>query len=112
MLTAGARTRQGTWMPGIVEHLHLAAGAGEDRAALSDHPGKANAGQYAGVMPQREPVRKHDVTCSSRFELRSCHAIRGDQEQVSANWIRQPMVLLLSAGAEALDERFWIASHR
>ena len=27
----------------------LAAGAGEDRAALSGRPRKANAGQYAGV---------------------------------------------------------------
>ncbi|RLS21304.1 MAG: hypothetical protein DWH71_04865, partial [Planctomycetota bacterium] len=33
---------------------HLAAGAGEDRAALSGHPRKANAGQYAGVMQQPE----------------------------------------------------------
>jgi hypothetical protein len=28
-----------------VEHPHLAAGAGEDRAALSGHPRKADAGQ-------------------------------------------------------------------
>ncbi len=91
---------------------NLAALAGEDRAALSGHPRKANADQYAGVMPQREPVPKRDVTCSSRFELRSCHAIRGDQEKVSANWIRQALVLLLGARTEAFDERFWIASHR
>ena len=52
MLTAGARTRQGTWVPGIVESHDLAAGAEEDRAALSGRPRKANAGQYPGVMPQ------------------------------------------------------------
>jgi hypothetical protein len=63
-------------------------------------------------MPHRESVRKRDVTCSSRFELRSCHTIRGDQEQVSADWIRQTLVLLFGARAEALDERFWITSHR
>jgi hypothetical protein len=45
VLTAGARTRQALWQPGLVEHPHLAAGAGEDRAALSGHPRKANAGQ-------------------------------------------------------------------
>jgi hypothetical protein len=28
-----------------LEPVHLAAGAGEDRAALSGHPRKANAGQ-------------------------------------------------------------------
>ncbi|PHX77971.1 MAG: hypothetical protein CK544_04785 [Planctomycetaceae bacterium] len=39
-------------MPGIVEHLHLAAGAGEDRAALSGHPRKANADQYEIVLHQ------------------------------------------------------------
>ena len=66
MLTAGARTRQGTWMPGIVESHDLAASAGEDRAALSGHPRKADAGQYesvlhqdqyAGVMQQPAPLR-------------------------------------------------------
>ena len=36
-----------------LRHRTLAAGAGEDRAALSGRPRKANAGQYAGVMPQR-----------------------------------------------------------
>ena len=36
-----------------LEPVHLAAGAGEDRAALSGHPRKANAGQYESVMPQR-----------------------------------------------------------
>ena len=44
--------------------LALAAGAGEDRAALSGRPRKANASQYesvmhqvqyATVMPQRQP---------------------------------------------------------
>ena len=108
MLTAGARTRQGTLTTRVCEKPHLAAGAGEDRAALSGHPRKANAGQYEIVLQQ---ARRRDVTCSSRFELRSCHAIRGDQEQVSANWIRQTLVLLFGARAEALDERFWIASH-
>jgi hypothetical protein len=39
-------------MPRIVEHLHLAAGAGEDKAALSGHPRKADAGQYAIVLHQ------------------------------------------------------------
>ena len=56
-------------------YSNLVAGAGEDRAALSGRPRKADAGQYANVMQQ---VRKRNVTCSSRFELRSCHAIRGD----------------------------------
>ncbi len=51
MLTAGARTRQGTWMPGVGTRS-LAALAGEDRAALSGRPRKANAGQYTRVMPQ------------------------------------------------------------
>jgi hypothetical protein len=32
---------------------NLAAGAGEDWAALSGRPRKANAGQYESVMPQR-----------------------------------------------------------
>jgi hypothetical protein len=39
-------------MPRIVERHNLAAGAGEDRAALSGHPRKANAGQYATVLHQ------------------------------------------------------------
>ena len=38
--------------------LALDASAGEDRAALSGRPRKANADQYAGVIPPREPVRK------------------------------------------------------
>ncbi len=62
MLTAGARTRKGAWMPGFVEHPHLAAGAEEDRAALSGRPRKANAGQYKRVMPQRRPVRNRDAS--------------------------------------------------
>ena len=41
-------------MPWIVESHDLAAGAEEDRAALSGRPRKANAGQYATVMPQRD----------------------------------------------------------
>ena len=36
-----------------LEPVPLAAGAGEDRAALSGHPRKANAGQYESVMQQR-----------------------------------------------------------
>jgi hypothetical protein len=36
----------------VCETPHLAAGAGEDRAALSGHPRKANAGQYTGAMQQ------------------------------------------------------------
>ena len=36
-----------------LEPAHLAAGAGEDRAALSGHPRKADAGQYASVMQKR-----------------------------------------------------------
>jgi hypothetical protein len=39
-------------MPRIVERHDLAAGAGEDRAALSGHPRKANAGQYESVLHQ------------------------------------------------------------
>jgi hypothetical protein len=35
-----------------LEPAHLAAGAGEDRAALSGHPRKANAGQYESVLHQ------------------------------------------------------------
>jgi hypothetical protein len=35
-----------------LEPDHLAAGAEEDRAALSGRPRKANAGQYDGVMHQ------------------------------------------------------------
>jgi hypothetical protein len=38
-------------------YLHqrtLAAGAGEDWAALSGRPRRADAGQYAGVMPAGE----------------------------------------------------------
>ena len=36
-----------------LEPVPLAAGAGEDRAALSGRPRKANAGQYESVMQQR-----------------------------------------------------------
>ena len=52
MLTAGARTLKARWQLGIVEHPHLAAGAEEDRAALSGRPRKANASQYESVMHQ------------------------------------------------------------
>ena len=58
----GGSHTEGTWMPGIVEHLHLAAGAGEDWAALSGRPRKADAGQYKGVMQQHAPVRNRDAT--------------------------------------------------
>jgi hypothetical protein len=58
----GGSNTEGTWMPGIVEHPHLAAGAGEDRAALSGHPRKADAGQYAGVMPQPDPRQTRDAS--------------------------------------------------
>ncbi|MEN9641582.1 MAG: hypothetical protein RIR77_771 [Planctomycetota bacterium] len=51
MLTAGARKRKARAYHGL-EPVHLAAGAGEDRAALSGHPRKANAGQYAIVLHQ------------------------------------------------------------
>ncbi len=45
-----------------LEPDYLAAGAGEDRAALSGRPRKANAGQYETVMQQRAPVRNRDAT--------------------------------------------------
>jgi hypothetical protein len=51
VLTAGARTRNGACIPGTGTRS-LAAGAVEDRAALSGRPRKANAGQYTRVMPQ------------------------------------------------------------
>jgi hypothetical protein len=35
----------------MITNRRLAAGAGEDRAALSGRSRKADAGQYAGVMP-------------------------------------------------------------
>ena len=37
----------------MTTNRRLDAGAGEDRAALSGHPRKADAGQYEGVMQQR-----------------------------------------------------------
>ncbi len=45
-----------------LEPVPLAAGAGEDRAALSGRPRKANAGQYESVMQQQAPVRNRDAT--------------------------------------------------
>ncbi len=61
--------------------LALAAGAGEDRAALSGRPRKANADQYEGVMPQRGPVcnraskraqaRRNDALI--RIDKKRCH---------------------------------------
>jgi hypothetical protein len=44
----------------------LAALAGEDRAALSGRPRKANAVQYKRVMPQRRPVRNRDAATQPR----------------------------------------------
>ena len=64
MLTAGARTRQGTWVPGFGTRS-LAALAGEDRAALSGRPRKANAGQYEIVLQHRNLVHKRDATAHS-----------------------------------------------
>ena len=52
MLTAGARARKALWQPGVGARS-LAAGAGEDWAALSGRPRKANADQYESVMQQR-----------------------------------------------------------
>ena len=45
-----------------LEPDHLAAGAGEDRAALSGRPRKANAVQYESVMQQRAPARNRDAS--------------------------------------------------
>ena len=56
-------------MPRIVERPHLAAGAGEDRAALSGRPRKANAGQYETVMQQRAPARNRDASTRSLAAL-------------------------------------------
>ena len=47
------------------ETPHLAALAEEDRAALSGHPRKADAGQYAGVMPQPDPRQTRDASTRS-----------------------------------------------
>ncbi len=41
---------------------NLAAGAGEDRAALSGHPRKADAGQYAIVLHQRPSTNPQCLT--------------------------------------------------
>ena len=48
-----------------LEPVHLAADAGEDRAALSGHPRKANAGQYDIVLQQRKPARNRDTSTRS-----------------------------------------------
>ena len=48
-----------------LEPAHLAASAGEDRAALSGHPRKANASQYEIVLQHHNPVRNRDATTSS-----------------------------------------------
>jgi len=52
-----------------LEPVRLAAGAGEDRAALSGRPRKANASQYASVMPQRAPTRNRDASTRSLVAL-------------------------------------------
>ena len=64
MLTTGARTRKALWQPGVGAGS-LAAGAGEDRAALGGRPRKANAGQYVGAMPQRN--QKHRAPFSRMY---------------------------------------------
>ena len=66
MLTAGARTRKARAHRGL-EPAHLAAGAGEDRAALSGRPRKANAGQYATVMQQRDPARSRNAKMQAEY---------------------------------------------
>jgi hypothetical protein len=45
-----------------LEPDHLAAGAGEDWAALSGRPRKADAGQYESVMPQRGSIQTCNAT--------------------------------------------------
>jgi hypothetical protein len=62
VLTVGARTRKALLSQGLWNTPIWPAGAGEDRAALSGRPRKANAGQSAGVMPQRNPARNRDAT--------------------------------------------------
>jgi hypothetical protein len=52
-----------------LEPAYLAAGAGEDRAALSGRPRKANAGQYAGAMPQPDPRQTLDASTRSLVAL-------------------------------------------
>ena len=56
MLTAGLAHGKALGCQGL-EPAHLAASAGEDRAALSGRPRKANAGQYATVLPQRPSTK-------------------------------------------------------
>ena len=52
----------------------LAAGAGEDRAALSGRPRKANAGQYEGVMQQRTNTKAHSRNSPQNpAQNSSCH---------------------------------------
>ena len=48
----GGSNTEGTLTTRVCETPHLAASAGEDRAALSGHPRKANAGQYEIVLHQ------------------------------------------------------------
>jgi hypothetical protein len=52
-----------------LEPDHLAAGAGEDRAALSGRPRKADAGQYESVMQQRNPARNRDASMPTLVAL-------------------------------------------
>ena len=55
-----------------LEPAHLAAGAGEDRAALSGHPRKADAGQYESVLHQGQyaNVMQHRRQYASMMQLR------------------------------------------
>jgi hypothetical protein len=48
-----------------LEPDHLAAGAGEDWAALSGRPRKADAGQYESVMQSRDPRQTRDASTRS-----------------------------------------------
>ena len=73
MLTAEARTRKALRCQGL-EPVPLAAGAGEDWAALSGRPRKANASQYETVMPQRLRMK-----CVPPIQLSMCkRSARGD----------------------------------
>ncbi len=65
MLTVGARTRKALGCQGLWNTPIWPAGAGEDWAARSGRPRKANAGQSAGVVPQRNPARNRDATTTT-----------------------------------------------
>ena len=80
-----------------LEPDHLAAGAGEDRAALSGRPRKANAGQYAGVMPQREQAQPRGLL-PLQFQL-----LRLPSSQRPPH--RRPPPLLVVATGHANEKR-------